>query len=296
MASLAEFTFTRKPSLFLSYTRGLFRRRNGIKDGEKIPELFTSLKGLKFKKRHLEKFNIQCGLAENSGVSILYPMTLVFPVFMRMMSHRRFPFKYVTMLQLRNHIIYHKQININDKLDMSSKIIAHRQVKKGIEIDTQSLIEANGKPYWESVNTYFFPKRSKSEIPLAKVRKHLPLSDYERELDLACLPRIGWKWAGISGDYNGIHYSKTYAKMMGFKSDFIHPHRLLTHILYRCSPLKESPPQRLNIVLKGPVFYDTGLKLKIKNTDRNTCFDLYCGDNPRPSICVETTKADVVIT
>ncbi len=290
MSSAVEFNFTRKPSLLLSYTKGLLWRRRGLKSDENMPDFFTSLNGLKIKEKHLEKFNIQCGLAKESGVSILYPMTLLFPVFMRIMSHRKFPFKYVTMLQLRNHVIYHKQIGKNDTLNISSKIIAHRYVKKGVEIDTQSFIEVEGELHWENINTYFFPQRSKIEYPPFDLKKLSILSDYENELNWPCPPRSGWKWARISGDFNGIHYTKIYAKMMGFKSDFIHPHRLLTHILYNTSKLNKPTPERLNISLKGPVFYDTNVNMKLKNTGNNTRFDLYCSDNPRPSICVEMTS------
>jgi hypothetical protein len=90
MSSAIEFNFTRKPSLLLSYTKGLLWRRRGLKSDENMPDFFTSWSGLRIKEKHLKKFNIQCGLAKETGVSILYPMTLLFPVFMRIMSHRKF--------------------------------------------------------------------------------------------------------------------------------------------------------------------------------------------------------------
>lgn len=42
---------------------------------------------------------------------------------------------------------------------------------------------------------------------------------------------------------------------------------------------------RLDVVFKGPTYYDSDVVVKGAFQERCLRFDPYCGDNPRPCIC-----------
>jgi hypothetical protein len=291
MSSPIELIFNRRPSLSVSYLQGLLWPRHGIKNDQKIPHFLLIWENVKLSKKRLEKFNALCGLPLTSSIPILYPQTLVFPLVMRIISHKKFPFLYVSMLQLRNHIIYHKQIDVDETVNISSEIVSQRFVKRGIEIDIQSIMRAKGGNVWENINTYFFPCRSTRENSSSDLPIFSALAEAKQNTEWHIAAGGGWHYARISGDYNGIHYNKYYARIMGFKRDFIHPHRLISYCVNELPKLNNNKPIRLDAAFKGPVYYNNKVTMRLISKSRDHRFDLYSGDNTRPSICVDIKSA-----
>ncbi len=287
MSGEIKLNFTSKPSFAASYFGGLLWKRRGLRGEENFPRYRAEWENIVLDKSHLAKYYALCSLDARNEAPILYPLTLVFALVMKILSHKKFPFPYPSMLQLRNHIIYHKPINIKDILSIKSEVTGERFVKKGVELNVKSTISVENDCVWENVNAYFFPLRSDkreeaSKLPLLSASEDAKVFD-----EWSLSSGGGWKYARISGDYNGIHYVPFYARIMGFKRDFIQPHRIVTNCIEKLPALNKDKPARLDVAYKGPLYYNNNIIMKTKTTKTGHRFDLYCGDNSRPGICAE---------
>jgi len=47
---------------------------------------------------------------------------------------------------------------------------------------------------------------------------------------------------------------------------------------------------QLDVIFKGPIFLDSEVSLKHNSQQTPGRFDLYCGNNPRPNLCIAVTS------
>ena len=111
-----------------------------------------------------------------------------------------------------------------------------------------------------------------------------PLPDENESTTWHLAPQERFKFARISGDTNGIHFCKPYAKLFGFKRDFAQPIRVIAKCIDALQELDTTGPQYLNFFLKGPVYYGNDLTMKFVKNTNNVRFDLYSENNERPCI------------
>jgi len=142
---------------------------------------------------------------------------------------------------------------------------------------------------WESINTYYFrntrsPDADNTPIPKRSYRE-LPKTCEERIFKIPA--KKGFAFALLSGDFNGIHYSRHYARLLGFKRDFCHAQRSLAVCLNKHSFSYKNGRVQLDAALKGPVYYDSDLLMKSDASQTPHRIDLFCADNPRPTLVIE---------
>jgi hypothetical protein len=102
---------------------------------------------------------------------------------------------------------------------------------------------------------------------------------------------IGWRFAGLTGDYNGIHWWNGWARLMGFKTALYHPQLVVGQSLAHLSP-PHGNPMRLDVWLKGPVYHHSDVRLT-ETGDRNArWFSLSMEGKSRPSIVGLWSAAD----
>ena len=94
----------------------------------------------------------------------------------------------------------------------------------------------------------------------------------------------GFRFARISGDGNGIHYSKFYARLLGFKRDFAQPFPILGNAINHLINYEGNNTISLYVAFKGQFYYERNVTIKgIKTNNRNR-FDIYSEGNDRPCI------------
>jgi hypothetical protein len=82
---------------------------------------------------------------------------------------------------------------------------------------------------------------------------------------------------------------------MGFERDFAHSQLTLAHCIRHLSPFERDEPIRLDVAIKGPVYYGSNVTLNYSSMGKGRRFDLYCGENPRPCVMgsLETGEPDL---
>jgi hypothetical protein len=276
--------YTNRPRLLPLYVRALLEHRSGLAAKRALPTIQSEWQGFKIERGHLKRFTDMCRLAASDTMPLTFPLVFVFPLHMSIVCHGQFPLLYVRMMQIRNHIIQHRPIELRETMDIKCTIVGQRIAAKGLEMDVHTALDISGDAAWESIHTYFFPgsfgapdePSPLSELPV------LPEDSLEKTWKM---PNGGGFCLGLmTGDYNGIHYFAPYARRMGFRRDFAHS-QLTVALCHRHLPaLQENESVSLDVAIKGPVYYGSNVTMKYSDDGKGHRFDLYCEDNARPCI------------
>ncbi|MBI4964696.1 MAG: hypothetical protein HY913_15560 [Desulfomonile tiedjei] len=283
--------YTNRPRLLPLYGRALFARRGSLSPEQALPAMHSELRSFKIDRRHLKRFTDACGLAPADTMPLVYPLVFVFPLHVSIVCHGQFPLLYVRMMQVRNHVIQHRPINLQETMDVSCMIVGQRVVAKGLEMDMYSGLEAGGDHVWESIHTYFFPGDFGEPDPPSPLAQLPPLSEDNVDKTWTMPNGGGFCFGLMAGDYNPIHYFSPYARRMGFRRDFAHAQLSVALCLRHLPPVQADEPVRLDVAFKGPVYYGSKVTMKYSDCEKGHRFDLYCEDNARPPISGSLSSA-----
>ncbi len=293
MASEITVPFDQVPSTLSLYRRILLGRRPGLKPGEAMPLLVADWAGVTPGADQLKKYCAATGLEDDGSLPILFPHVLTAPVHMTFIAHKDFPLSPLGALHLRNHILQHEPIRAGEKMDVRCCLAASRVVKSGLEFDVQTAIHVDGPRKWESIATYFVRGKKFGEAgePPA-IAEMDDLGEPNTDTTFHVPKNMGRHYAGIARDYNPIHVSKILAKLFGFKRDIIHGMWAAAKAMSQLPAVATDGPVRHDLAFKGPIFIDSDVSLKADAQDQGVRFDLFCGKNPRPSMCGHIRQAD----
>ena len=246
------------------------------------------------------RFHALSGLPESETLPLLYPHTIAFPLHMAILTQPAFPLPIWRMLQVRNRIVQRAPLARGAELDIAVSIAGHRILEKGAEFDMHAVVRQDGAVAWESLNTFYSRGRFGAPTTDAVVPEAPKLVSVEanaRVEGVTTEPKVspgdtaqwrmpdggGWRYGGLSGDFNPLHWSSGYARKHGFAQAFFHPQRVLGQCLARL-PHDTGLPLRLDAWLKGPVFYGAPVTMRSEAGSDGTRFALHVNEDERPAI------------
>ena len=264
----------------LAYMARAFLPSTGLRGGREFPPIVERWRGLRIAPDHVARFREATGLDVGS---VLYPHVLGFRLQMAMLTHTAFPLPIWNALQIRNHLVRHRRLAIGATVELETRVGAHRFLEKGMEVDLVTRLTSGGRCDWESVITYFY--RGKFDRPTAEATE-------ATSPDLSTAPLVerfhmpkggGRAFGALTGDYNGIHLSRLYARRLGFPEAFLHPQRTAGQCLRRLAE-PHAEAQTLDLWIKGPVFYGAEVTLSAIPTAGETRFGLSLAGDDRAAI------------
>ncbi|HEY0844495.1 MAG TPA: hypothetical protein VGE12_03960 [Noviherbaspirillum sp.] len=286
MTASTHLRFTHRPSnlgLFFTMLRNSRAHRS---PPEAALNLRASWHDIAIDQQHLQDFHAACGLDLQEGISILYPMTLAYPLIQYMLSNTAAPMPMFRVLNTRMQMQQTRALRPDDRPSVDMGVAALRSVPKGLELDVQVNVQVDGTTVWECLMTFFYRGRFAGE-PVPMVSDAGPRVREPEDSASWRLPASGaLRFGKLSGDTNPIHYGRLYAKAFGFERDFAQPLLVIGQALRRL-PRLSSERQRLEARLKGPVYYERELTMLTQRAPQGHCFEVYCAPNPKPSICVQ---------
>ena len=231
----------------------------------------------------LARFHALSGLPEGDALPMLYPHTIGFPLHMSILTQPAFPLPIWRMLQVRNRIVQHAPLSRDAELDITVSIAGHRILDKGAEFDMHAVVRQGEAVAWESLNTFY--TRGRFGAPTAgavvpEAPKVSPGDTAQWRMPIGG----GWRYGGLSGDYNPLHLWGGYARRHGFAQAFFHPQRVLGQCLARLPQAEAALPLRLDAWLKGPVFYGAPVKMRREVAADGARFALHVNEDERPAI------------
>jgi hypothetical protein len=283
--------FHRPPNALLSIALALYGISTDFKMGDRVPKIRAVWEDVKIDPDHLKGFGEVCGLASHGQFLYpLYPLTLIYPLVLRVLGYRKAPLSVFRMLNTKLQVTSHRRIGVHEPLRIISETGPLRIVPKGLELDLASVVQGDHETVWESLHTFYYRGKFGEGNSSHFDQPELPPISEPKTLASWYLPDgIGFRFARISGDSNGIHYSSSYARLYGFKSDFAQPLLTLSKSL---SCFSDFDPSRFRLLalFKGPVYYKSNVSLKGISSGEGIRFDIYCEDNPKPSLSCQLSR------
>ena len=195
------------------------RRLPGLSRPQGLPDAELALRGIEIDRERLVAYDRVCGFRLRDELPPTYPHMLAFPLSMRLMTDRAFPFGPIGLVHIENRISQRRAIGAGERLDVRVRAQDLRPHDKGTQFDVVAEVEASGEPVWSSTSTYLRREGSgggsqkgggdRAEPPRAS-------AVWKLEADL------GRRYAAVSGDANPIHLHPLSAKLFGMPGHIAH--------------------------------------------------------------------------
>lgn len=286
MMKPAHLRFRNMPSLFhnLFYIAAvaLWRKRRVRRNLTSIPEVVVNLQRHRISPKHHHAFNTMCAIAPDVPISPIYPMTLVFPFFQRMLVIKQAPLPVFNALGKHLHIQQHQSVVMDRSYDIVCRYGRGDIVSKGFEFDMSAVIEHQGNPVWEAVSTIYYRGDYGPATKSDGNNKFQPIPDAAKIGRWPLPGGKGFRFARISGDGNPSHFAAFYARKLGFERDFAQPFLVLGNAVNRIAHDGQEASLSLDVSFKGPLYYERDVIMKGASHFGRHRFDLYSEGNPRP--------------
>ena len=277
--------FRKSPSALRTLLQAIVLQRHIYGPGERLSAIEVTGSGIQINRKHLAQFNRIRGEQRSSEVSLLYPFAIVYPYILRLLSHSVIPLSIFRSLNTRNQVTIHRNMDIRIPLDVKSRLSDYRVIENGIEVDIISSVFQDNAIVWENLSTYYYRGKYGPVDDSFRPPQPEPVQNGRLASPFCIEAKDGFRFARLTGDTNGIHYSSFYARMLGFKGAFAQPVRVVSRCLQHMPKPDLETPARLVLFYKGPVYYNHKLTLMHTCHDKTFQFNLYLEDDERPCIC-----------
>lgn len=210
------------PSTFDIYSRAVLGALPVVgASGDSLPDDVLVLRSLKVDPDNLAEYTKVCGLRFGDSLPLTYPFILTFPLVMKLMVSKGFPFAAVGSVHAENVIEQFRPISVTEPLDIAVHAENMREHRKGLLVDLVSEANVGRELVWRQTSTFLHQQRTslsgqpkpepkEEEVPL------VPTSTLR--VDQKVIDR----YAAVSGDRNPIHVSTLGAKAFGFPKTIAH--------------------------------------------------------------------------
>ena len=210
------------PSTFDIYSRAVLGALPVVgASGDSLPDDVLVLRSLKVDPDNLAEYTKVCGLRFGDSMPLTYPFILTFPLVMKLMVSKGFPFAAVGSVHAENVIEQFRPISVTEPLDIAVHAENMREHRKGLLVDLVSEVNVGRELVWRQTSTFLHQQRTslsgqpkpepkEEEVPL------VPTSTLR--VDQKVIDR----YAAFSGDRNPIHVSTLGANAFGFPKTIAH--------------------------------------------------------------------------
>lgn len=276
--------YERAPSASAFMSRAFLPSKGLPADGS-FPELTVLWREFRIDPDELQAFRLATGMDARDGAPLLFPHVFGFRLQMALLTHRAYPLPIWTALQIRNRLIRRRELVPGQTYEMETRIGERRIVEKGIEVDLLTRLNRGSDCYWESRIGYFYRGRfgRATPSPSPSPIQAPDLADAAAQYRFVIPGDKRWEFGAMTGDYNGIHQWRWYAKLFGFPAAFSHPQRTAGQCLSRLRA-PDAAAQTLDLWIKGPVFYDAAVELNARQDEDGVRFGLSLAGDPRAAL------------
>jgi acyl dehydratase len=165
---------------------------------------------------HLSRYSEVCGF--EAGVPVTYPHVLAFPLALRIMTSRRFPFAVLGLVHIGNEITQHRPLRADEPLALEVWAEDLKPHARGTQVTLTAAVSVEGRLVWEERSVYLHrsgggsssgPRGEPSPPPPAREHFRVPAD-------------IGRRYGAVSGDRNPIHLHPLSAKLFGMPRPIAH--------------------------------------------------------------------------
>jgi len=192
----------------------------GASDGT-LPDLAPSAEGIEADRDRLAAYDRVCGFRLRDELPSTYLHVLAFPLALRLIVDRAFPFPALGLVHLRNRIVQLRPVRLGEALDLDVHAERLAEHPKGRTVDVVGRAHVDGELVWEDVSTYLAKGRGNSAAAADDDGPEVP-DDLPERARWDVPGDIGRRYAGVSGDRNPIHLHPLTAKAFGLRAPIAH--------------------------------------------------------------------------
>jgi acyl dehydratase len=194
----------------------------GIKHtGQAAPDLVLTLANVGTDRGHLARYNEICSYEPSDILPPLYPHFAAFGLHLSLMTDTSFPFAPMGVVHLRNKLVQHRPIGLDETFDLAVRAHDLRSHPKGRLIDITTVATIDDEDVWAETMTIF----SRGKLGAGPEATVPPLEGVDAPVgpvQWKLKGDLGRRFAAISGDRNPIHLYPLTAKAFGFPTNIAH--------------------------------------------------------------------------
>jgi acyl dehydratase len=210
------------PSLTALYPRAvgvpLLRKLPGLGTGRDLPDTELEVRDVETDERHLAAYAEVCGFTRTDVLPPTYPHIAGFPLAVRIMAERAFPFPLLGLVHIGNEIVQHRPIGAGEPLTVRVRAQDLEPHDRGTQFAMAAEARVGEELVWSSRSTYLHRqgKPSGSRGTAAPERAGPARTHWRVPAD------IGRRYGAVSGDRNPIHLHGWSAKLFGMPRPIAH--------------------------------------------------------------------------
>jgi len=219
-----------KPGLAPLYAKALVTSLpvplvGGGGDGE-LPENGLTLTGVEVDREHLADYGHVCGFRLTDQLPVTYPQVLSFPLAMRLMTDREFPFPLLGLVHITNRVEQRRPLGTDERLTLDVRAENLREHSKGRQVDLVTEVLVDDEQVLTGTATYLHRGGGGSESSegseSGEPERRAPEPELRRAATWKVPGHIGRAYAAVSGDRNPIHMHSLTARLFGFPCAIAH--------------------------------------------------------------------------
>ncbi|UZE97413.1 MaoC family dehydratase [Alkalimarinus alittae] len=296
--SETHLNYSSKPNNGMAMVKALVLPRAGFDASVGLPELQAHWRNASVNSNDLANYFSTLEISPVDYLPLCYPHVMAGTMHMNMLAHKVFPIRLLGALHLKNRITQYLPIKPNELVDIDAKIGDYRLTESGVEFDFVTDVTVKGQLVWQETTIYLVRGKFGGKENPSETKSF----DLESLADASVIHKWhipttrGKAYAKICGDYNPIHMSPLAAKMFGFKRDIAHGFGVMAQAIDYSNVLlgiEEGKAIQVDVVFKGPVFLGSDVTIRQNVEQDASRYDVYCGENSRPNICLSVKAIDV---
>ncbi|HEV7627102.1 MAG TPA: MaoC/PaaZ C-terminal domain-containing protein [Streptomyces sp.] len=225
---------TASPRMPLVLARGALTSpgKRGPYEGVRLPGQRLVLPHATTDPARLRSYTRVCGFSPPDAASApgggaplpaSYPHILGFPLAMRLMTDRAFPFPLLGLVHTGIELTQHRALRMDDRPEISVHAEGLAQHRRGSQFDVVTEARMGGQLVWHSRSTYLCRHRSENENgPSARAQQAEPPRPLPVRDRWELPANLGRRYGAASGDRNPIHLHPLTAKLFGFPRHIAH--------------------------------------------------------------------------
>jgi acyl dehydratase len=210
------------PSLTALYPRAvavpLLRKVPGLGTSRELPDTELEVRDVSTDLDHLSDYTEVCGFDRMDRLPATYPHIVAFPLAMRIMAERSFPFPVLGLVHIGNGITQYRPVSPDEALSVSVRAQDLEPHDRGTQFTMAAEARVGDELVWDSRNVYLHrsgksggggDKKERDEAAPVQAHWRVPGD-------------IGRRYGAVSGDRNPIHLHGWSAKLFGMPRPIAH--------------------------------------------------------------------------
>jgi acyl dehydratase len=269
--------FTSAPAIAPAYLKILLARKPAFAT-DTVPRIEAVLDRFVVDRRQLARYRRVCGDLDSAQLPITYPHVMATPLHLAMLACESFPVSLLGVVHIRNRIVQHRPLHVDDAGQIRAWLEGHRETARGQELDLQTEVRVDGQTVWSETSTFLARRPGRSKV-VARGQPGLPSLEIPPRQDVTTstftvAPGVGRQYARVSGDFNPIHIADVAARFFGFKRAIAHGMWSLARCAAEIGGAAFSRPCTLDVAFKRPIAFCARIVLESWMADQRVGFSL----------------------